>query len=351
MAPTPLPYVFLCAVFFRQLTEHFMLNALKWTPETVSSGWPWPGIGPLSWKDWGGAEWWLGQRGGFLPWEMGQSGTNVQSRVPRSWGEPKWSPEVRAKHTGLPGNGGLAVGRNRGLANCPSRSSYRTKFRPSPSTAGAAQWRSAGALATVGSVSPGCFQCSRLHLEPAAGSAAGCRIYFAEAQKVLSVHFAPATFSAVATASTRWRGSAAGPPSGRRASGSALFRTQPPRQTPRAPLGTPGSFLFCLSPLASCPISFSVARGLLAAPGSGRTARDHVEPREGACAPRRAWEPGPYLASSDLGPTRYHPTREFIWRGCWRKPPSIRTWAYPWPDPRQDHHLVGPAWVLNQIGV
>ena len=131
----------------------------------------------------------------------------------------------------------------------------------------------------------------------------------------------------------------------------STFPNTAPRWTPRAPSGTPGSFLFCLSPLASCPISFSVARGLLAAPGSGCTARDHVEPGEGACAPRRAWEPGPYLASSDLGPTRYHPAREFIWRGCWRKPPSIRTWAYPWPDPRQDHHLVGPAWVLNQIGV
>lgn len=148
-----------------------------------------------------------------------------------------------------------------------------------------------------------------------------------------------------------WQGSAAGPPSGRWSSGSSPFPTEPPRRTPRGPAGTPGSFLFCLSPLASCPISFSVARGLLAVLASGHTAGDHVGPGEGACTPRRAWEAGPHLASSDLGPIGHHPAREFVQHGCWRKPPSIRTWTPPRPDPRQDHHLVGPAWALNQIGV
>ena len=136
-----------------------------------------------------------------------------------------------------------------------------------------------------------------------------------------------------------WRGSAAGPPSGRWSSGSAPFPTEPPRQTLHGPAGTPRSFLFRLSPFASCPISFSVARGLLAVLPGTMSGWGRVPVPPGG------------LASSDLGPTGHHLAQEFIWQGCWRKPPSIRTWGHPRPDPQQDHHLVRTTWALNQIGV
>ena len=73
-------------------------------------------------------------------------------------GKPKWSPDVREKHTGLPANGGPAVGRNQGLADCPSHSSYRIKLGPSPTARAAQRWPAGvRASATAGSVSPGCF--------------------------------------------------------------------------------------------------------------------------------------------------------------------------------------------------
>ena len=116
------------------------------------------------------------------------------------------------------------------------------------------------------------------------------------------LHFAEAHFQQRLQLPHCWRGSVAGPPSGRWSSGSAPFPTEPPRQTPRGPAGTPGSFLFHLSLLASCPISFSVARGLLAVPASGRTAGDHVRPGRAPAPPGGLGKQAPTSPAPTWGP-------------------------------------------------
>ena len=165
------------------------------------------------------------------------------------------------------------------------------------------------------------------------------------------LHFAEAHFQQQLQLPHCWRGSVAGPPSGRWSSGSAPFPTEPPTANPTWACGYPRVFPLPPQPLGKLPHLFLCGQRSSGSAGIWTHCWGPCQAGEGACTPRRAWEAGPHLASSDLGPIGHHPAQEFVRQGCWRKPPSIRTWAHPRPNPRQDHHLVGPAWVLNQIGV
>lgn len=236
------------------------------------------------------------------------------------------------------------------MADCPSHSSYRIKLGPSPSTARAAQRWPAGVQAGHAvSVSPGCF----LRILPAAclGSQLGacCRIfYFAEAQKVLSVHFAPAPFSAAASACTLlarlsgWASKCAG---GRLAQ---HLSQQSPHGKPHGPVGTL-SWALVPQPLHQLPHLFLCGQILWRA-GVWATAGT-MSGREGACDPRRAWgKQAPTSPAPTWGPQGTIWPRNSYGRDAGGSPHPLGPRRTPRLDPRQDHHLVRPAWVLNQIG-
>lgn len=348
--PKELPFPSLCILmyYFFQLMERFMLNALKWTPETC-----FPRLaltrneGPSAGKT-GEA-----QDGGWGREEMVQSSMSVQSRVPHSWGRAKMESWCQGKAYWSPCQRRPSSREKSGLGRLPISLHLQNQTRTQSFNS-----QSCPAMACWGAGFGHCRECfsrlfpTHLSLHACLHFRACCRIIILQKPRRFSVStLLQPHFQQRLQLPRCWRGSAAGPPSGRWSSGSAPFPTEPPRQTPHGPVGTPRSCLLRLSPFTSCPISFSAARGLLAVLASGHTAGDYVRLGEGVCALRRAWEPGPHLSSSDLGPTGHHLAQEFIRQGCWKKPPSIRTWAHPWPDPRQDHHLVRPAWALNQIGV
>ena len=323
--------------------EHFMLNALTWTPETS-----FPRLaltrneGPSAGKTGEAQDGGWGGEDGFPHGKWCRAVRMCKVGSPIVAGEPKWSPDVREKHTGLPANGGPAVGRKQGLADCPSRSSFRLKLGPSPSTARAAQRWPAGVRASTnaGSVSPGCFPrvspCMPVCIfEPATGPSSFCR----------------SPFSAAAAASTLLARLSGWASKWQVVIWLSTFPNRAPTANPTWACGYPRVFPLPPQPLGKLPHLFLCGQRSSGSAGIWTHCWGPCQAGEGACTPRRAWEAGPHLANSNLGPIGHHPAREFVRQGCWRKPPSIRTWAHPRPNPRQDHHLVGPAWVLNQIGV
>lgn len=122
--------------------------------------------------------------------------------------------------------------------------------------------------------------------------------HFAEAQKLLSVYFAPAPFSAAASASTLLARLSGWASKWQVVVWLSTFPNRAPTANPTWACGYPKVFPLPPQPLRQLPHLF-----LCGQRSSGSAAGDYVGLGEGACAPRRACQlrPGAHRAPSGPG--------------------------------------------------
>lgn len=200
-------------------------------------------------------------------------------------------------------------------------------------------------MATVGSVSPGCFQCARLYFEPAAGSSLFCRSPEGSQCPLCCSHIFSSDHSFhVLARLSGWASKQ------QTVLWLSTFPNTAPTVNPTCACGYPRVFPLLPQPLGQLPHLFLCGQRSSGSAGVWTHCQGPCRARGGCLCP---WEGlGTRPLPRQLRPGAHKvPSRPGIRMvGVLEEAPILQDLGTSPPDPQQDHHLVGPAWALNQLG-